>query len=378
MAGFNYINCKLFLGRDTFAFALTHQRQKFIYMKLFNKEINFLDSKNILYFFISVSLGATAFQVFSAGLKDLHWAYAGFLFSVTSWVSVKLFHSPTVYVLNKVVNLSETNIVPDKKWRELTNNEWKTILFLGIISFGNFAIMLPYLKNQEQAIYFTIIGSSLFRIIAIPIAQKLFNDKIGDKKLYWIGFIICIAGVLLFKWGKIANEYSLLLWSLLWGIISIISDQAKRYITIPLTERKIKFPYLYQSHLSIKTQQEKSELVKTVLFLITAIIYCMANQFSFSLPNAKEIMTALWIGYAVTVFGGTIAVGLKNKIGETVGGILQSSRVVSSMLYLPIIAIIYSENNPCETWSHPLKWIGVGIITIGSLLGLVFGKPSKA
>jgi len=336
--------------------------------------------KNLFYYFVSISIGATAFQVFSEGLKDLHWAYAGFLFSITSWLSVTFLHSITVTVLQKSIKLEDEKVGNDKKWLELSRSEFYSILFLGILSFCNFALMLPFLKNQSTAIYFTIIGSALVRIIAITIAQKLFNDKIGNKFLFWLGFIICIAGVFLFKYSDFLKgniNYGVILVSILWGCLSVISAQAQRFITIGFSERKIKIPYLSETLLSIKTQQEKSEFIKMVLFFITACICYSVNQFSFVLPNKREILSALWIGYAVTVFGGTISLGLKNKIGETAGSILQSLRVISAMVYAPIIAYLFMNDNPTEIWTDYWKWVAVSIITVGSLLGLALGKPSK-
>jgi uncharacterized membrane protein AbrB (regulator of aidB expression) len=64
-------------------------------------------------------------------------------------------------------------------------------------------------------------------------------------------------------------------------------------------------------------------------------------------------------------------------IGETIGSILQSSRVMSSMIYAPIIVYILSSNDPFVIWLDLWKWIGVLLIFAGSTVGLVLGKPSR-
>jgi hypothetical protein len=251
--------------------------------------------ENAIYF-ICISIGATAFQVYSEGLNNLNWAFAGFIFSLISWLSVKFLHNPTRKLLSKLNNFKEGVIVKEKKWSGLTKNEVIAVVLLGLLSFGNLALLLPFLKNQEIAIYYTIIGSALVRIISIYVAQKLFNDQIGNKILFWLGFIICIIGIFLFKYNNFINgtiNYLVIVFSLIWGCMSIISDQLKRYITIDISERKWKIPYFYKVSLNIKTLQEKSEFTKTGLFFIVVTIFFGLNKSFVIIPNFKEIGSLL-------------------------------------------------------------------------------------
>lgn len=335
---------------------------------------------NIIYF-VSISLGATAFQVYSEGMNNLPWAYAGFMFSIMSWLSMMFLYHPTIKVVEKLTKLKEEILVKDKSFFELNKNEFFSILLLGVLSFGNFALLLPFLKNQETAIYYTIIGSALVRIIAIEVAQKIFNDRIGNKFLFWVGFIICIIGVFLFKYNDFKNggiNYVVITCSLIWGCIGVVQDQIKRYVTSPFSKRKRKIPYFSGVLLSVKTLGESSEFIKTFLFLFTTIIFLLINQTPLSIPSHKDFFSSVWIGYFVTVFGVAIALMLKNKIEEAASSILQSMRVISSMAYAPFITLIMVNEFSMEMWSDVWKWIGVAVISAGSFIGFVYGKPAKA
>jgi hypothetical protein len=59
--------------------------------------------EDIFYYFISISIGATAFQVYSEGLNNLHWIYAGFLFSFIGWLSITFLHNPTIKLLHRSI-----------------------------------------------------------------------------------------------------------------------------------------------------------------------------------------------------------------------------------------------------------------------------------
>lgn len=344
------------------------------------KKISFHLTKDDINYFIFISVAATAYQIYSVGLSSLSWVYAGFLFSVVGWLSVLVFHDIVRRKIVKLINFKEEVKGPDKSWSQLTTKEFISILFLGLVSFGYFALMLPFLKNQEVAIYFTIVGSAVFRIISVLVAQKLFNDQIDNRLYFWIGFIICVIGLFLFKHEEFINgtpNYKLLLWSLCWGVCSVVNDQAKRYVTIEFSKRKVKLPCLSNTFISIKTLQSKTELITAILFLISMIILYFKNEFSFSIPVFREIVSSIWIGFIVLIVGGTIAIEFKNKIGETKGSILQSIRIISSMISVPIISLLYFSGDFKLIWYDLLKWIGILVILGGGLISFAAGNPHK-
>jgi hypothetical protein len=316
------------------------------------------ETKNSIYYFICICIGATAFQVYSEGLSRLHWTYAGFLFSIMSWLSVLYLHHASTNRLHTTANLELPEVAEDKKWFELSRDEFITIFIKSILSFLSFALMLPFMNDQDTAIYFTLAGAALMRFLSIIAAQKLFGDKIGDKISFWAGFIICLIGIAVYIYPKFENgSWSpvMLTASLLWSIVGILSEQTTRYITVDYSLRKVKIPLLSRVRLSIKTQQEKSELFKTIFFGIGMIVVFFWANVSFSYPKLRELLSAFWIGYAVTVWGVTISQGFKNKIGETVSSILQSLRVVWALAFAPIIALIFSNPNSWEIWMDKFK-----------------------
>lgn len=59
-------------------------------------------NKDSFYYFLSISVGTTAYQVFSKGMGNLNWTYSGFLFSIIRWLSIKFLYLPTEKILNNL------------------------------------------------------------------------------------------------------------------------------------------------------------------------------------------------------------------------------------------------------------------------------------
>ena len=326
-----------------------------------NKELTIKETvKYCLVYLIIIVLSSSSNLAYSEGLANqLHWTYAAFLFSLSSCVFIVFLDEPTVkFIYN--LRREEVPNVDKKRWSKLNSKEIEIILIYATISVIGFSIMLPFMINKNSAIYFVLVGSSLVRLGTLLLARIIFGDKIKDKPIFFLSFLLCLFAVIFFRYSRAIN-FQLWIYSIMWAIIIIIIEQAARYFTVPDIEREYKIKRYENIVFPRATFFGTTELLKTLIFLLFLLYTEMVDKLKVQL-EWKSFLTIIWIGLLGGLIGTSISQLFRNKIGDVYGSIIQSLKVpLTFFVVAPIMTCIYHYKDFAKTWAE--TWTIPHIIT---------------
>lgn len=324
------------------------------------------NNKTLIGYTIAVFISLFAYETYSEFLSDYNSGFALAAFEFISFLTLRFLYP--AFEKRALRGLE----VKDDGFRITTGAALKkrplVLALLGLINYGQFAIMLPLLSTPKNAMLF-VLFYSISSVAKIPLAQKIFGDKIGNPLFYNVGLIIIIlAGIAIQINGTIENGHFNVSYLLLCTLII----KAGLNIMDSILERRITSPeYAGAKRLSVASVEETKTYFTVTAGLLTGVYYYFTNiHFQRVLPTLTELGAIVFIGVICSVMA-TLGVRLINVISHIKSQPIQAIRPM--IAFLPIL-FEYSQtgNNGYEVLYQS---ICLTITAIGILICLRSVSP---
>lgn len=319
-------------------------------------------------------------MVYSVTLAHAHWSINLLLINMLGFLAMK-YYSRVESTIEQ--NTNDKDFADDADMIDTFKEAYLPLIIIGTSGFLGFALMLPWIFTQSAAIYF-LLAASVARVIIVPLSIKVFDDRMGNQRLYWFGFIMSLLGMILYKIMDIVlfeENLMFLLCSLLYMANIIFRSIFSRYFTSKPSKARSKSHILGISYvyIPVPVKVRWSIIMESILFALTYIYVSLSSGgIDFLLEpfyglDLNAILGLLWIGVVVTL-SGTLAFRYKIELGETITGAVEGYRpIVSLIVIVPIINFLTGNLEQVEL----MEYLGALVAAIGAYVASL-AKPSAS
>lgn len=320
----------------------------------------------ILVYTLATFTSVTAYEVYASFLANYNFGWAIFGFQFLFILTVKILYP---YLERTALSfLHITDKVGEQSIKEAFRRQPKAIMYLGTSSCIKFSLMLPFLQNLHNSLLF-IIFFALAGIAKVPVAMRVFGDKILNPRIYWIGLLVATLGSISYSIDpnnpqKIfdQSEWFLLLLAIIKTPLEIIDSILSRYIT---TQNVAK-----DKVITVGTLEEIKAYITTGFGLILGIYALLTDPNLHIIPTSGEMFGILWIGIVVTL---SICLSLRLLI-EITHSVTQPIQSIRPLLaFIPMVYAYFTFGGNGTEILYKLACIIVILTGVG--LCMKYGNP---
>jgi hypothetical protein len=287
-------------------------------------------NKMLIGYTIAVFISLFAYESYSAFLSHYNLGFALAAFEFLSFLTLRFLYP--VFEAGALKRLK----VPDDGFKISPLAAFKkrpgALVLLSLLNFGQFAIMLPFLSTPKNAMMF-VLFYSISSVAKIPLAKRLFGDKIANPLAYNIGLVIIVfAGLAIQANGSLgSNGVNISL-----ALLGALMLKAVFNITDSIIERRITSPeHAGEARLSVAAVEETKTYFTVAAGLLTGVcLYLYMPAYHRLVPTATEFCTILFIGVICSLMA-TLGVRLINIISHIKSQPIQAIRPL--IAFLPLL-----------------------------------------